>query len=130
MTKSAVLSLALVPLSASAQDQNRDVKIGEKFSIKSTVLNEERPYWIYLPPSYNERTYARQRYPVLYLLDGDAPFHSASGVVEFMSAGINRNLQIPEMIVVGVSNTDRARDMTPRRFVDSHATATRELEHS
>ena len=32
-----------------------------------------------------------------------------------MSAGVNGNLQIPELIVVGVPNTDRTRDLTPTR---------------
>jgi uncharacterized protein len=115
MKRSAILalSLAFLPLPASAQAPNPDIKIGERFSLRSAVLNEERPYLIYLPASYGEGSNARQRYPVLYLLDGDAHFHSATGVVQFMSGGVNRNLQIPEMIVVAVLNTDRTRDMTP-----------------
>ena len=90
----------------------QDINIGKKFSMRSKILKEERPYWVYLPNSYDERN-KKQRYPVLYLLDGDAHFQSASGVVQFMSSGINGNCQIPEMIVVAIPNTDRTRDLTP-----------------
>jgi predicted alpha/beta superfamily hydrolase len=114
------LSLALLALSASAQEKSHDIKIGETFSLQSKTLNEERAYWVSLPPSYNDNTFARQRYPVLYLLDGGALFQTASGVVQFMSGGVNRNLQIPEMIVVAILNTDRTRDMTPTHSTISY----------
>ena len=90
----------------------QDIHIGKKYSMHSRVLNEERRYWVYLPNSYDEANKI-QRYPVLYLLDGDAHFQSASGVVQFMSSGINGNCQVPEMIVVAVPNTNRTRDLTP-----------------
>ncbi len=48
---------------------------------------------------------------MLYLLDGDALFHTATGVVEFMSR--NGNDQIPELIIVAVPNTNRNKDLTP-----------------
>lgn len=90
----------------------QDINIGKKFSMRSKILNEERPYWVYLPNSYDEGN-KKQRYPVLYVLDGDAHFQSASGVVQFMSGGINGNCQIPEMILVAIPNTNRTRDLTP-----------------
>ncbi len=94
-----------------AQPSDPEIKIGERFTLQSKVLDEERPYWVYLPGSYGSGS--NKRYPVLYLLDGDAHFHSASGVVQFMSSGINGNLQIPELIIVAIPNTDRTRDLTP-----------------
>jgi predicted alpha/beta superfamily hydrolase len=90
----------------------QDINIGKKYSMRSKVLKEERPYWVYLPNSYAEGN-KRLRYPVLYLLDGDSHFQSTSGVVQFMSSGINGNCQIPEMIVVAIPNTNRTRDLTP-----------------
>jgi len=45
------------------------------------------------------------------LLDGDALFHTATGVVEFMSR--NGNDQIPELIIVAIPNSNRNRDLTP-----------------
>jgi predicted alpha/beta superfamily hydrolase len=91
--------------------KDQDINIGKKYSMHSNVLKEERPYWVYLPHSYEAG--GKQRYPVLYLLDGDLHFQSASGVVQFMSRSINGNCQIPEMIVVAILNTDRTRDLTP-----------------
>lgn len=99
------LCLFLCLLSTVAVAQDDPVTIGGRFSLDSTVLGEERSYWVHLPGSYEQGT---QSYPVLYLLDGDAYFHSASGVVQFMSA-----TQIPEMIVVAIPNTNRTRDLTP-----------------
>src|SRR6185503_17329473 len=93
--------------SGKSKKKVQDINIGKKYSMRSKILKEERPYWVYLPNSYDERN-KKQRFPVLYLLDGDAHFQSASGVVQFMSSG-----QIPEMIVVAIPNTNRTRDLTP-----------------
>ena len=54
--------------------KDQDIRIGKKYSMRSRVLGEERPYWVYLPASYDARD-KRHRYPVLYLLDGDGHFH-------------------------------------------------------
>src|SRR6267143_5404311 len=111
--KKVFLFLLLVSLatSAGAQEKDQAIKIGEKFTFHSRTLNEDRPYWVYLPESYNSRSQAPEAYPVLYLLDGDALFHSATGLVQFMSR--NGNVQIPELIIVAVPNTNRTRDLTP-----------------
>jgi len=113
MKKGFLLLLLAILASATAAAQEKDpaLKIGEKFTLHSNVLNEERPYWVYLPASYNSKAQSPEAYPVLYLLDGDALFHTATGVVEFMSR--NGNDQIPELIVVAIPNTDRNRDLTP-----------------
>lgn len=91
------------------QREIQDIKIGKKFSLTSEVLGEERSYLVHLPFSYHDNTLAPQRYPVLYLLDGDESFLFASGVVQCMSMSI----QIPELIIVAISNTNRIRDFTP-----------------
>ena len=98
--------------SGKGKKKEQDINIGKMHSMRSKVLKEVRPYWVYLPNSYDKGN-KKRRYPVLYLLDGDAHFQSASGVVQFMSSGINGNCQIPEMIVVAIPNTDRTRDLTP-----------------
>ena len=88
---------------------NNDIKIGERLVIHSSVLQEDRPYLVYLPQSYQSKDFAPQRYPVLYLLDGDWHFHSATGLAQYLGA----NGQIPELIVVAIPNTQRTRDLTP-----------------
>ena len=55
---------------------------------------------------------SRQRFPVLYLLDGDAHFNSVVGMIQQLSQ-VNGNTIVPEMIVVAIPNTDRTRDLTP-----------------
>ena len=118
MTKSVfMLALAVFALMSAAQAQDDLISIGKRMTLRSEVLQEERSYWVYVPASYDDSAYPLQRYPVLYLLDGDAHFHSASGIVQFMSAGTNGNIQIPELIIVAIPNTNRTRDLTP-----SHAT--------
>ncbi|MGE5926627.1 MAG: alpha/beta hydrolase-fold protein [Gemmatimonadota bacterium] len=82
------------------------VIIGERTTFRSTVLGAEYPIVIYRPGGY-ERT--SERYPLLVLLDGDGHFHHATGVVDFLVA----NQRIPPMIVVGVGNRNRTRDLTP-----------------
>jgi len=56
-----------------------------------------------------------KHYPVMYLLDGEMHFHHATGAVQFLAT----NGRIPEMIVIGISNTDRKRDLTPSTGVAS-----------
>jgi predicted alpha/beta superfamily hydrolase len=114
----------------SSPQGDRSIRIGERFTLKSAILNEQRPYWVYLPASYHDKEFAPLRYPVLYLLDGDTHFQSASGVVQFMGENI-LNAQIPELIIVAILNTHRARDLTPTHSTkgyDGKDTAT--LAHS
>jgi len=104
-----------------AQAEDNAINIGKRFTLQSKILNEARPYLVYLPGSYHQKVFAPKKYAVLYLLDGDAHFQSASGVVQFMSAGINANIQIPELIVVAIPNTRRTRDLTPTHTIRSYS---------
>jgi predicted alpha/beta superfamily hydrolase len=63
-----------------------------------------------LPVGYESATEAtRQSYPVLYLLDGRPSFRYTAGIVH----GLAESGVIPRMLVVGVPNTNRWRDLTP-----------------
>lgn len=97
--------------------EGQPIQIGARFTVYSRILNEERPYLLYLPESYGSKVFAPKKYPVLYLLDGEKHFQSASGVVQFMSAGVNGNIQIPESIIVAIPNTVRNRDLTPTHCI-------------
>ena len=88
-------------------------QIGVVDSVWSPTLEEHRPYLVYTPPSYSDTTLTPQAYPVVYVLDGDAHFHSLSGLIQILSTGVNGTYVVPEMIVVAVPNTDRTRDLTP-----------------
>ena len=88
------------------------IEIGNKLSVHSAVLSEARSIVIYLPPGYPQPDI---RYPVVYMLDGDSHFHHASGVVQFLSSsGVTAPL-----ILVGIGNTDRNRDLTPSPSTDT-----------
>ncbi|HVX51015.1 MAG TPA: alpha/beta hydrolase-fold protein, partial [Chitinophagaceae bacterium] len=89
------------------------IVIGTIDSLYSGILHEERKIWVHVPESYRQAdTNNRQKYPVVYLLDGDAHFFSVAGMIHQLSA-VNGNTISPEMIVVGIPNTDRTRDLTP-----------------
>ena len=77
--------------------------------IKSEFLNEDRPYMVYLPHSYNNETFVQRKYPVVVLLDGHAHHWYTMQTMAFLS----RMKIIPECILVTIHNTDRTRDLTP-----------------
>ena len=102
--------MLVAPLAASAATQAPEpVVVGETFQIESKVLAETRTYVVQTPDYYKKRTDA---YPVLVLLDAENSFGYVSGAVHLLSA----NGRIPAMIVVGINNTDRSRDMTPTKL--------------
>ena len=115
------LMLIVCPVGATAQNLDRSITIGPDNSISigkidsiwSPTLKEHRKFLIYTPPSYKDTTYLPQKYPVLYLLDGDAHFHSVTGLLQILGTGVNATFVVPEMIVIAIPNTDRLRDMTP-----------------
>lgn len=103
-----VLTAAIV-FSTQAQNDNKIV-IGKIDSVYSNILHEKRKIWVYTPDITSG--VKNQRYPVLYLLDGDGHFPSMVGLIQQLSQ-VNGNTVLPEMIVVGIPNTDRTRDLTP-----------------
>ena len=87
--------------------QEVDIKIGTRQSIRSEILQEDRPLLIHLPESYQT---SASSYPVLYLLDGSdyALFNAISDLRRLQGREL-----APEMIIVAIENTDRNRDMLP-----------------
>ncbi len=77
-----------------------------RLALKSETLGEERVILVRTPPGYERN---QQRYPVLYLTDGDGHIAHTAATLAFLA----RNARIPEMIIVGITNTDRTRDLTP-----------------
>jgi len=80
----------------------------QTFTIASKMLGESRVINVYTPPGYDEA--AGARYPVLYMPDGgvgeDFP-HVTADIDTAIRAG-----EMRPMIVVGIENTERRRDMT------------------
>ncbi|MGD8495240.1 MAG: alpha/beta hydrolase-fold protein [Gemmatimonadales bacterium] len=98
------MAVALLVVGAPLRAQS--IEIGERLSISSSILGEQRDLLVHLPESYATSSF---RYPVLYVLDGDSDFEHTVAIVDFL-AGTD---QMPELIVVGVPNTHRSRDLTP-----------------
>lgn len=101
-------------LCVNAQTDNNKIVIGTVDSVQSKILNEQRKIWVHVPNSDPNSLFLKQRYPVVYLLDGDGHFSSVVGMIEQLST-VNGNTICPEMIVVGIPNTKRTRDLTPTR---------------
>ncbi len=92
--------------------RGNEIVIGKIDSFYSKTLGEERKVWVHVPDGGPDRS--KQRYPVVYLLDGDAHFPSVEGMIQQLSE-VNGNTVVPDMILVGIPNTDRLRDLTPTR---------------
>jgi predicted alpha/beta superfamily hydrolase len=84
--------------------------------INSAILNEPRKILISLPAGFDENDPEKKRYPVVYLLDGDTHFKAVTAQIKQLSE-INGNTACPQMIVVAIPNTDRARDLTPSNYL-------------
>lgn len=103
--------ITVVAFTAKAQNDNKIV-IGKIDTVYSKILGEPRTIWIYTPGMTSGNHDPNIHYPVLYLLDGDGHFPSVVGLIQQLSQ-VNGNSVLPEMIVVGITNTDRTRDLTP-----------------
>lgn len=78
--------------------------------IVSAKIGETREFYVSLPDNYAA---AGEKYPVLLMLDGEFNFNS--GVI----GGLRHAAQLgemPEFIIVGIPNTDRAKDCFPEEL--------------
>ncbi|UHQ25030.1 alpha/beta hydrolase [Lysobacter sp. 5GHs7-4] len=110
-------------LSASAAEPETAVEslpVHESFTMETRAPDETRRINVYMPPGYDAAK--GPRYPVLYMPDGglqeDFP-HVASDVDAAIRAG-----EMRPMLVVGIENTQRRRDMTgPTAFAEDRKIA-------
>jgi predicted alpha/beta superfamily hydrolase len=94
-----------------AQSENNLIVTGTIDSFHSKILDEERKLWIYVPDIASKKHQSEQKFPVIYLLDGPSNFYSVVGLVDRLSA----TMIIPPMIIVGIANNNRFRDLTPTK---------------
>jgi predicted alpha/beta superfamily hydrolase len=90
---------------------------GETFRLASKLLGEDRVINVYLPPGYAGAT---TRFPVLYALDGGIKedFPHVAGIVDVSI----KNEVIRPLIVVGIENTERRRDLVARSTIADEQT--------
>lgn len=109
------LSVAIAACSRASAPAAETAPAHDSFDLPSARLAETRRINVYLPPDYGSDT--STRFPVLYMPDGglaeDFP-HVATTVDTAIRAGRMRPL-----IVVGIENTERRRDMTGPTTVES-----------
>jgi predicted alpha/beta superfamily hydrolase len=105
---SSVAVLLVLAAAATAQPATGTVK---RLTIKSTVLGEDRIILVRTPAGYETN---KLSYPVLYMTDGDGHMGHTASSIQFLT----ENGRTPELIVVGVTNTDRTRDLTPAKSTD------------
>lgn len=96
-----LLVMAILPLGG-----GEPITIGERVRLRADNLQEDRTLLISAPAAY--RT-GREAYPVLYVTDGEDHFLQLRGMLDFLA----RNGLAPEVILVGIPNTNRTRDLTP-----------------
>jgi len=85
-----------------AQTKGTSINIGTNYTINSKILNQDRDIQVYLPDSYGS---SKQKYPVLYILDGQ--WYFTNGVA--IQKSLRTPGAIPEMIVVGIKNSNPLR---------------------
>lgn len=107
----AFVVLLIIVSVATAQPPTGTVK---SVTIKSAVLGEDRIILVRTPVGYETN---KLSYPVLYMTDGGAHIKHTSSSIEFLT----ENGRMPELIVVAVTNTDRARDLTPTKSTTKNA---------
>lgn len=73
--------------------------------IDSDILEEKRELLIHLPVGYDPS----QSYPVMYVLDGSSQDFRIASIAKIL----NRAEIVEKLIIVGIPNTDRNRDLTP-----------------
>jgi len=103
-----VAVLALMCSSAILCAQELAPPVPQKLTVRSQVLNEDRTIWVRMPAAAQGRN---ERYAVAYLTDGGANVNEIGAIIDFL-AGANL---MPPLIVVGITNTDRVRDLTPSK---------------
>src|SRR5579871_1362265 len=102
--------LCVVTITLAAQDLTPPIP--KRLVIHSNILSEDRVIWVRMPTGSAQRNI---KYPVLYLTDGDGHINEIGSTIDFL---MNQD-RIPPLIVVGITNTDRTRDLTPTHVNDS-----------
>lgn len=101
----AALALGLPGFHVHAQTATgTPVVVGQRWQLRSQSMGDVRPYLVHRPASYD---ISNARYPVLVVLDGESLFQHASATADLLAAAG----KIPPLLVVGIPNVDRFRDL-------------------
>lgn len=101
----AILAISFGARAQFSQNEQKQLVIGTVDSMYSEAMDEQRGFWVHLP----EKLDSTKRYPVIYLLDATAHFHTATGLLKLLT-----EWNMPESILVGIdTSNDRIGDLTP-----------------
>lgn len=108
-----VLLLCFVLQQGSAQPAYL-FNIGEIDSLYSKILQESREIYVQLPASYDPAS--DQKYPVVFVLDGEVLMDAVATVYNYYYGGF-----LPEMVLIGIANYEnRTRDLTTSNIETRH----------
>lgn len=103
-----LLLIATLTGCSNAKQPNDPVPTHDEFTIESKQVEETRHINVWTPPEYKT---SKDSLPVMYMADGgiiDEDFpHIANTLAELIKAK-----KIPPIILVGIANTERRRDLT------------------
>ncbi|MGX5202222.1 alpha/beta hydrolase-fold protein [Aliikangiella sp. IMCC44632] len=99
------LLLFIILVIISEKSASEEITIGEKLTLYSEVIGEDRPISVYIPKGVNDD----DSLYVIYLLDSQHHFHTVTGIVQ----SLVDYKQIPKTMVVGIQTTNRPRDYLP-----------------
>ncbi len=101
----AFAALVVIPQLLVAGTDDDSISIGHVETFQSKVLGEKRTLEIRLPEGFED---SDQSYPLVVVLDGGSMFRYTVACVEVLTPNF-----FPEMVIVGLPNTDRGRDLDP-----------------
>lgn len=107
-------------------EKQPEVSIGDILHIDSEILGEEREIWVHVPTGFYGMNEQVAAYPVVYLMDGEIHFKSTVGILDQMANAANATDLTPQMIVVGITNSNRVKDLTPTPAVIGRDSSTLE----
>jgi predicted alpha/beta superfamily hydrolase len=99
----AVLTSAMLGVALIAPAQESGITLGKRESIQSKVLGEKRDILLSVPRQ------TKPNMPLLIVLDGEWNFTKVAVIVDHLTS----NGRLPPMVVAGVVNTNRGRDLSP-----------------
>ncbi len=103
-----VLLTAMMASPALAQEDKEDIVIGHYRRIHSQILDEDRTLLVNLPRGYEATAIG---YPVIYILYGGQVSNYLAEALYITT--LMSSTRMPQVILVGIANTERYRDYLP-----------------
>ena len=110
------LAVVLIMIVISARTiRRKSVFICKGECLFSKILNEKRDIWIYLPKTEDDPDLNKHQYPVVYLFDAEEQYAGLRELIQRENADGTKVFR--DIIIVGIRNTNRSRDLTPTHSV-------------